>query len=112
MLFFYGSYNKRIKKQRVADTCPNCGAENSMDLTAGCRAYHFMFIPIAPGKKRVTQRCTACKTEYVPFNEHKEAAARMMDETRRPWYLYFWLLFIALVVLYGTTMAIITSMKG
>ena len=105
MLFFYGSYNKRIKKQRVAGTCPNCGTENLMNLVAGCRAWHFMFIPVAPGKKRVTQRCEACKTEYVPFDEHKNAAARMMAETRRPWYLWLWPLLIGAVMLYGTIMA-------
>ena len=112
MLYIFGSYNKRIKKQRVADVCPNCGAEDSMDITIGCRVFHFMFIPIAAGTKLASQRCNACKTDYVTFKEHREAAARMMIETRRPWYLYFWLLLIALIVLYGATMIMIESIKG
>jgi hypothetical protein len=111
MFFVFGSYNKRIKKQAVADTCPTCSARDSMELAVGCKVYHLMFIPVAPGKTRVTQRCKACKTEFVTFDEHKEAAARMLAETRRPWYLYFLLLLVALIALYGTTMIVIASIQ-
>ena len=113
MLFFFGHYYTRFKKHRLHDTvCPNCGSENSMDLTAGCRTWHLMFIPVAPGFKRITQRCTACKGEFYPFPDKKDAADRMEAETRRPWYLYFWLWLIGLVLAYGITMVVIANLRG
>ncbi len=108
----YGYYFKRIKKQRVADVCPQCGAENSMEVAVGCRTFHIMFIPFAAGKKRISQRCTSCKTEYVLFDHHQEDAMRMMNETRRPWYLWFLLLSIGVSVLTSITASIIASFKG
>jgi hypothetical protein len=83
-----------------------------MYLSAGSRAYHLMFIPIFAGRKQITQRCGACKSEYYPFPDKQEVAARMEAETRRPWYLYFWLWLIAAVVLFGATMATIASIRG
>ncbi len=108
----YGYYFKRIKKLKVDDVCPQCGAENAMELAVGCRTFHAMFIPVAAGKKRMSQRCTSCKAEYVLFDRHQETASRMMAETRRPWYLWFLLLLIGVSVLSAITTAIIGSFQG
>ncbi len=105
----YGYYFKRIKKQKMADVCPQCGAANSMEIAVGCRTYHVMFIPIAAGKKRLSQRCTSCKAEFVLFDEHRETGMRMMEQTRRPWYLWFLSLLIGVGILTTITTAIIAS---
>ncbi len=113
MLFFFGSYYTRFKKHDLHEvTCPNCGGVDTMYLSAGCRTYHLMFIPFVPGSKQITQRCNVCKSEFYPFPAKKEVAARMEAETRRPWYLYFWLWLIVAIVLFGVTMAVISSIRG
>jgi len=99
MIFFFGSYYTRFKKHALHDvTCPNCGSENAMNMVAGCRTYHLMFIPFAPGYKQITQECRACKSRFYPFPDKKDVALRMESETRRPWYLYIWLWLIGLFV--------------
>ncbi len=112
-MIIFGSYYTRFKKHALHDAvCPHCGKENAMYLAAGCRTYHVMFIPIAPGAKRITQRCGACKGEFYPFPEKKEAAARMEAETRRPWYLYFWLWLIGANVVYAAVMITLANILG
>ena len=112
-MIVWGSYYTRFKKHALHDVaCPNCGKENTMNLVAGCRTYHLMFIPFAPGFKQITQRCMACKGEFYPFPEKQEVARRMAAETRRPWYLYIWLWFIALFMLFAIVMMVIGTIRG
>lgn len=112
-MIVFGSYYTRFKKHALHDvTCPNCGTQDAMNMVAGCRTYHLMFIPFAPGHKQITQRCTVCKGEFYPFPDKQEVARRMETETRRPWYLYIWLWFIALnIVLAGVGM-LVAAIKG
>lgn len=111
-MIIFGTYYARFKKQPLREvTCPNCGGQDTMYLAAGCRTFHLMFIPFAPGAKRITQRCNACKSEFYPFPEKTEVARRMEAETRKPWYLYFWLWLIGLVVVYGAVMIIIEAFQ-
>lgn len=97
-MIIYGHYYTRFKKHALHETvCPKCGGKDTMYLSAGCRTYHAMFVPIAPGAKQITQRCGVCRGEWYPFPDKAEVARRMEAETRRPWYLYFWLWIVALV---------------
>lgn len=111
-MIVFGSYYVRFKKYPIADqACPNCG-DGKMQLSVGCRVYHLMFVPFFPGRKQITQRCCQCGAEYEPFPEKQEAASRMHDEIKRPWYLYAGLWLIAAVGVFGMVMAAIGAIRG
>lgn len=106
--FVTGQYYARFKRFPLPDyTCPCCGAEGTVHLSMGCVVNHLMFIPFSPEIKRVSQRCCNCREEGIPEPEHVITAERMLDEIRRPWYLYMWLwIFAAAAVTGGVMLAI------
>jgi len=106
MLFLKGTRTARIKT--YTDHEHRCDGCKDFDMTVVVyRSYfHFFFIPVAPnGEKSVKACCAGCG---LPFRN--DSMNRVYEKkTKTPFYLYSFTLFVALLVIAGFAISIISN---
>jgi predicted RNA-binding Zn-ribbon protein involved in translation (DUF1610 family) len=60
-MIIYGTRSKQLAKEHVTDKCPNCGAQNSIDMYVFQKYGHIFWIPFVPMEKTGVSECTQCK---------------------------------------------------
>lgn len=60
-MIIYGTKGKQITKELITDKCPNCGAQNSIDMYVFQKYGHIFWIPFVPMEKTGVSECTQCK---------------------------------------------------
>ena len=101
-MFVYG-WNGRVIKEAPfkGQKCVSCQNETTHIVITSQYA-HVFWIPMFPYKKKLSIVCTHCGYEAEPSevsDEVRAMAKQLKSSVRTPWYLYFGL--IAIVVLIG-----------
>jgi hypothetical protein len=60
-MIIYGTKGKQLAKEHVTDKCPNCGAQNSINMYVFQKYGHIFWIPFIPMEKTGVSECTQCK---------------------------------------------------
>lgn len=60
-MIIYGSRNKELANEHLADKCHNCGTQNSVVLHLFQRYAHVFWIPFFPIGKTGVSQCSHCK---------------------------------------------------
>lgn len=105
MIFLRGTRTARIKI--YTDHEHRCDGCKDFDMTVVVYQsyFHFFFIPVAPnGEKSVKAYCNNCRLPFRndPMNRVYES------KTKTPFYLYSFTLFVALLIITGFAINIIS----
>ncbi len=60
-MIVFGTANKEIAKEHIIDKCPNCGAQNSIEMHLFQEHVHIFWIPFFPNKRTGVSQCERCK---------------------------------------------------
>jgi len=101
-LIFFGVKKATIGLDEMLVKCPSCEADNFADIMITSNYYHIYFVPIFPFEKEANIICQKCglKRYDVPFNARTfKNYAGVKNKFRHPWYTYFFVGVMALVIL-------------
>ena len=104
----YGSKRATIGYDEFLVKCPSCEGHSWADGSVYANYYHIFWIPIFPYEKEVFLICQKCglRRYEVPFTpDFIGDFDNVKRKFRYPWYTYFALLFIGLLV----AIAIVTT---
>ena len=107
MFYLRGTRTARIKTYE--DHAHQCDSCNGFDMTVKVyqQYFHFFFIPVAPtGDKFVKAYCNKCTQPFRNDSMNREYEAK----TKAPFYLYTFIIIVALLFVVGFGANIIHNM--
>jgi phage FluMu protein Com len=60
-MIIYGSKATQVATENINDKCPNCGTQNSIQMTVFQKYAHVFWIPFFPIGKTAATQCSHCK---------------------------------------------------
>ena len=103
-MIIYGSKATQIATESIAEKCPNCGTQNSIQMGVFQKYAHIFWIPLFPiGKTGVTQ-CSHCKQTLLKkeFNGAlNESYENIKGQSKTPIWTFSGLALISVLVVWG-----------
>lgn len=103
-MIVYGSKSKELAKEIVTDKCPNCGAQNSIDMHVFQKYAHVFWIPFFPMGKTGVSQCDQCK-QVLKLKEMpsylKTSYENLKSPTKTPIWMFSGLALAAVLVAVG-----------
>ncbi|MEO6819637.1 MAG: zinc-ribbon domain-containing protein [Ginsengibacter sp.] len=103
-MIIYGTRNKEIGKEQVAENCPDCGTFGSIDMHVFQKYAHVFWIPVFPIGKTGVSQCDHCKKvlklKEMPANL-KNVYTDLKARSKAPIWVYSGLAAVALFIVLG-----------
>jgi len=103
-MIIYGTNSKHLLTENVKGKCPNCGGENTVQMSVFNRYAHVFWIPFFPIGKTAASQCGSCK-QIMQLNEMPPDLRKSYDtmklKTSTPVYLFAGLAIVAGLVTWG-----------
>lgn len=110
-MIVYGSKSTELAKENLTDKCPNCGTQNSIEMTVFQKYAHVFWIPFFPMGKTGMCHCENCK-QVLELKEMpdslKASYENLKAKTKTPIWMFSGLALLAILI----TIGIITSKKN
>ncbi|HVU97880.1 MAG TPA: hypothetical protein VHE34_21800 [Puia sp.] len=104
-MIIYGSRAKQLAKETIADPCPDCQSNNSVDMYVFQRYAHIFRIPFFPITKTGASQCTHCK-QVLKLKEMPPSLQVAFDNvksrTKTPIWTFIGVALIGLLIVNGT----------
>ncbi|MFZ4798645.1 MAG: hypothetical protein ACOYMA_14195 [Bacteroidia bacterium] len=109
-MIVYGSKSKVLATENLMDKCPNCGTQNSVELSVLQKYGHVFWIPFFPMGKTGISNCSHCKQvlelKEMPDNI-KVSYENLKPSTKTPIWMFSGLALVAVLIIFG----VITNKK-
>lgn len=110
-MIIYGSKGTVLAGESVKCNCPNCEAQNSIQMYIAQRYAHVYWIPLFPTKKSAISECNNCKQvlDQKDFpHSFDRAHDTLKSNTKAPWWTYIGVILIGVLIVVG----VITSQQN
>ena len=101
-MIIYGSRATQVAKETIADPCPHCQRNNSLDMYVFQRYAHIFRIPFFPITKTGATQCAHCKQvmklREMPVNL-REVFNRQKANTKTPIWTFIGTVLVGLIIL-------------
>ena len=103
-MIIYGSKGTVLGGESVKCNCPNCEAQNSIQMYVAQRYAHIYWIPFFPTNKSVVSECNNCKQvlekkDFPPSFDR--AHDNLKSNAKAPWWTYIGVILIGLLIVAG-----------
>ncbi len=102
-MHFIGQKSILLAREMLADQCPNCASNHSLEMEVFQKYIHFIYIPYLPSGKTGLSFCSNCKLTIVdkdmPSNQ-KAAYQQLKAKTLLPIWMFSGLALMILLILF------------
>ena len=100
-MIIYGSRNKQLAKEIIAEKCPHCGTQNSIDMHVFQKYAHVFWIPMFPMGKNGVSQCDHCKqvlTSSKMPSSLRTAYENLKAQTKTPIWMFIGIALLAILI--------------
>jgi len=102
-MIIYGIGGKKLLTEQLTEKCPQCGSDDSFEITIAARYFHIFWIPFFPVGKKSEAYCKKCgfvSEIPSPSEQINAKSTELESRLRAPIYLFTGLVLVLLVIVF------------